>query len=94
MPELLLDDVGIYIEAISKSYHKDIYKKYQSQLKLLGISYYKYKELLRNNHLNDEWGTRLPGSELHPKSLCKYYPIMSCTGKRYLTDNRSLLFPD
>ena len=44
MPDILLDYIGITIETISKSNHKDIYKRYQLLFKLMENTYYKYKE--------------------------------------------------
>lgn len=61
-PEIKMDDVILTVEAIAKSYDEDLYANYKIQYKLLGNTYFNYKEKLKkefgeeqSKKINDEF---------------------------------------
>ena len=61
-PEIKMDDVILTVEAIAKSYDEDLYANYKAQYKLLGNTYFNYKEKLKkefgeeqSKKINDEF---------------------------------------
>ena len=57
IPDMGLDDIDSTVRAIAKSYHPEIYNKYENEYTLLGKNYFDYKYNLKENNkkqLNDK----------------------------------------
>jgi hypothetical protein len=53
IPEIALDDIKLTVKAIAESYGEDLYSKYEEQYKLLGNSYYNYKNKIEKEFTVD-----------------------------------------